>query len=236
MAAWLALLLLVVAGLVLMLRPDVVSIAGYDPSDFAVLMAGLALLVFIGSSLIGSYRGRAGEAARDMLTWALVALALVVGYSYRDRIVAVGHQVLGELLPPGSVLRADIQSEGERSAKFRRRPDGTYVVPAEAHGVALKMLVDTGASWVVLSAEDGRRLGFDLDDLRYTVPVQTANGTIYAASVRLRTLTVGKISINDVDALVAKRGPLRENLLGLSFLNRLSGFDFSNGYLTLRKI
>jgi aspartyl protease family protein len=236
MAAWLALLLLVVAGLVLMLRPDAGSLAGYDPTDFAVLMAGLALLIFIGSSLIGSYRGRAGEAVRDMLTWAVVALALVIGYSYRDRILVVGQQVLGELLPPGSVLRADIQADGERSAKFRRRPDGTYVVPAEANGVDLKMLVDTGASWVVLTAEDGRRLGFDLDDLRYTIPVQTANGTIYAASVRLRTLTVGKIIINDVDALVAKRGPLRENLLGLSFLNRLSGFDFSNGYLTLRKL
>jgi aspartyl protease family protein len=236
MAAWLALLLLVIAGLVLMLRPDAGSLAGYDPSDFALLMAGMALLVFIGSSLIGSYRGRAGEAVRDMLTWAVVALALVIGYSYRDRILAVGHQVLGELLPPGSVLRADIRSEDERSAKFRRRPDGTYVVSAEANGVPLKMLVDTGATWVVLTAEDGRRMGFDLDDLRYTVPVQTANGTIYAASVRLRTLTVGKISINNVDALVAKRGPLRENLLGLSFLNRLSGFGFSNGYLTMRKI
>jgi aspartyl protease family protein len=236
MAAWLALLLLVIAGLVLMLRPDAGSLAGYDPSDFAVMMAGLALLVFIASSLIGSYRGRAGEAVRDMLTWAVVALALVIGYGYRDRILAVGHQVLGELLPPGSVLRADIRTEGERSVKFRRRQDGTYVVPAEANGVPIKMLVDTGASWVVLTAEDGRRMGFDLEDLRYTVPVQTANGTIYAASVRLRTLTVGKISINDVDALVAKRGPLRENLLGLSFLNRLSGFDFSNGYLTMRKI
>jgi aspartyl protease family protein len=236
MAAWVALLLLVIAGLVLMLRPDAGSLAGYDPSDFAVLMAGLALLVFIGSSLIGSYRGRAGEAVRDMLTWAIVALALVIAYSYRDRILAVGHQVLGELLPPGSVLRADLRTEGERSAKFRRRPDGTYVVPAEANGVSIKMLVDTGASWVVLTAEDSRRMGFDLDELRYTVPVQTANGTIYAASVRLRTLTVGKISINDVEALVAKRGPLRENLLGLSFLNRLSGFDFSNGYLTMRKI
>jgi len=236
MAAWVALLLLVVAGLVLMLRPDSGAIAGFDPSDFAVLMAGLALLIFIGSSLIGSYRGRAGEAVRDMLTWAVVALALVAGYSYRDRLLIIGHQVLGELLPPGSVLRADTQSEGERSVKFRRRPDGTYVVPAEANGVSVKMLVDTGASWVVLTAEDGRRMGFDLDDLRYTVPVNTANGTIYAASVRLRTLTVGKISISNVDALVAKRGPLRENLLGLSFLNRLSGFDFSNGYLTMRKI
>jgi aspartyl protease family protein len=166
----------------------------------------------------------------------VVALALVTGYSFRDRILAIGHQVLGELLPPGTVLRADVQADGERSAKFRKRPDGTYVVPAEANGVSIKMLVDTGASWVVLTADDGRRLGFDLEDLRYTIPVQTANGTIYAASVRLRSLTVGKISINDVEALVAKRGPLRENLLGLSFLNRLSGFDFSNGYLTMRKI
>src|SRR5262245_21176217 len=236
MAAWLALLLLVIAGLVLMLRPDAASLAGYEPSVFAALMAELALLVFIASSLTGSYRGRAGEAVRDTLTWAVVALALVIGYGYRDRILAVGHQVLGELLPPGSVLRADIRTEGERSAKFRKRPDGTYVVAAEGNGIPIKMLVDTGASWVVLTAEDGRRMGFDLEDLRYTVPVQTANGTIYAASVRLRTLTVGKISINDVDALVAKRGPLRENLLGLSFLNRLSGFDFSNGYLTMRKI
>lgn len=236
MAAWLALLLLVIAGLVLMLRPDSSSLAGYDPSDLAILMAGLALLVFIASSLVASYRGRAGEAVRDMMTWAVVALAFAVGLSYRDRIVAVGHQVLGDLMPAGNLLRADAKIEGERSAKFRRRADGTYVVSAEAHGVALKMLVDTGASWVVLTAEDGRRLGFDLDGLRYTVPVQTANGIIYAASVRLRTLTVGKISVNNVDALVARRGPLRENLLGLSFLNRLSGFDFSNGYLTFRKI
>ena len=162
MAAWVALLLLVVAGLVLMLRPDPGSLAGYDPSDFAVLTAGLALLVFIGSSLVGSYRGRAGEAMRDMLTWAVVALALVVGYSYRDQILTVGHDVLGELLPPGTALRADVKVEGERSAKFRRRADGTYVVPAEANGVSLKMLVDTGASWVVLTGEDGRRLGIGL--------------------------------------------------------------------------
>jgi aspartyl protease family protein len=98
------------------------------------------------------------------------------------------------------------------------------------------MLVDTGASTVVLRPEDGQRLGFDVDDLRYSVPVQTANGTTYAASVRLRSLSVGKIKLNDVDALVAKRGTLRENLLGMSFLNRLNSYEFSGEYLTLRKI
>jgi aspartyl protease family protein len=236
MAAWVALLLLVVAGLALLLRWDAGSIAGFDPSDFALIVAGLALLIFIGSAVAGSYRGRTGQAIRDMLAWTLVALALVAAYSFRDRLLAVGHQVLGELLPPGSALRVDSQIEGERSVRIRKRPDGHFMVRTEANGVSLSMLVDTGASTVVLRPEDGQRLGFDVDDLRYSVPVQTANGTTYAASVRLQTLSVGKIKLNDVEALVAKRGTLRENLLGMSFLNRLNSYEFSGEYLTLRKI
>jgi len=89
---------------------------------------------------------------------------------------------------------------------------------------------------VVLRPEDGRLLGFEVDQLRYVVPVQTANGTTYAASIHLKTLSVGKIRMNNVEALVAKRGALRENLLGMSFLNRLNSYEFSGEYLTLRKL
>jgi aspartyl protease family protein len=236
MAAWVALLLLVIAGVALLLRAETGSIAGFDPSDFALVVAGLALLIFIGSSLAGSYRGREGQALRDLMAWTLVGLALVAGYSYRDRLLTLGHHVLGEFLPPGVPLRADMQVDQEQSVRIRKRADGHFMVTTEANGVALNMLVDTGASTVVLRPEDGQRLGFDADDLRYTVPVQTANGTTYAASVRLKTLSVGRIRMNNVDALVAKRGALRENLLGMSFLNRLNSYEFSGPYLTLRKI
>ena len=60
MGAWVALTLLVIAGLALLLRADAGSIAGYDPSDFAIAVASVALLIFLGSSIAGSYRGRAG--------------------------------------------------------------------------------------------------------------------------------------------------------------------------------
>jgi aspartyl protease family protein len=66
------------------------------------------------------------------------------------------------------------------------------------------------------------------------VPVQTANGTTYAAHVRLRTLALGPIAINDVDALVAKPNALKENLLGMSFLGRLRSYEFTSDMLTLR--
>jgi len=236
MAAWIALLLLVAAGLILLLRPDAGTIGGFDPSEFAIVVGGVALLIYIGSAVAGSYRGRAGEAARHILAWALLALALVAGYSFRAELLIVGHRIVGELLPPGSALRGETQIEGERSVRIRKRPDGHFVVRTEANGVTLHMLVDTGASTVVLRPEDGQRLGIDVDRLRYLVPVQTANGTTYAASVRLRTLSIGKISLKDVDALIAKRGTLRDNLLGMSFLNRLNSYEFSGEYLTLRKI
>jgi aspartyl protease family protein len=96
------------------------------------------------------------------------------------------------------------------------------------------MLIDTGASTVVLKPADAQRLGIDVDRLKYTVPVQTANGTTYAAHVRLRTLTLGPISLNDVEALVAKPGTLKENLLGMSFLSRLRSYEFTTDMLTLR--
>jgi aspartyl protease family protein len=233
MGAWIALLLLVIAGLALVLRGDTGTIAGFDPSDFAIVVACLAMLIFLGSSIAGSYRGRAGQAVRDLVTWSLLALMLVAGYSFREEIFSLGHRVVGELLPPGTPLRGEMQG-ASAIEHVRRRPDGHFVVKPVVNGVGLQMLVDTGASMVVLKPADAQKLGIDLDRLRYSVAVQTANGTTYAAPVRLRNLTIGKISLNDVDALVARPGALKENLLGMSFLSRLRSYEFTNEYLTLR--
>ena len=234
MGAWIALTLLVIAGLALLLRADAGSIWGFDPSEFAIAVAGVAMLIFLGSSIAGSYRGRTGQAVRDLLSWSMVALLLVAGYSYREDIFSLGHRVVGELLPPGTALRSESQVEGERSVRIRRRPDGHFVVKTQVNGIAMNMLVDTGASTVVLKPGDAQRLGVDVERLRYTVPVQTANGTTFAAHVRIRSLVLGPINLNDVEGLVAKPGALKDNLLGMSFLSRLRSYEFTGDYLTLR--
>jgi aspartyl protease family protein len=96
------------------------------------------------------------------------------------------------------------------------------------------MLVDTGATTVVLKPADAQAAGIDLRSLSFSVPVQTANGTTYAAPVRLRGVAVGAIVIPQVEALVAKPGTLKESLLGISFLRRLRSYEFSGDFLTLR--
>jgi aspartyl protease family protein len=101
-------------------------------------------------------------------------------------------------------------------------------------GASLGFLVDTGASTVVLKPADAEKAGIDVSALAFTVAVETANGTTYAAPIRLRSISIGPIQLTDVEALIAKPGNLKENLLGMSFLKRLRSYEVSGDFLTLR--
>lgn len=234
MGLWIGLVLLAIAGIALVLRADQGDIAGLEPSTFAALTAGVALLIFLGSSLGGSYRGRMGQAVKDLLVWACIALALVAGYSFRDEIFGIAYRIAGELSPPGSTVVVETTPAGERAVRIRRRFDGHFSARVTVNGTSVTMLVDTGASTVVLKQTDARKLGIDTAGLRYSVPVQTANGVAYAARVRLQSVSVGPIVLPQVEALVAQPGTLRESLLGMTFLSRLRSYEFSGDFLTLR--
>ena len=96
------------------------------------------------------------------------------------------------------------------------------------------MIVDTGASTIVLRPEDDKKAGIDVSKLSFTVPVVTANGRTVAARVRLNSVAIGPLQREDVDALVAEPKALTESLLGMSFLGRLRSYEFSGDFLTLR--
>ena len=234
MGAWLSLFLLIGMGLLILFRGDADTLAGMDLRDVVLGTSGVAMLMLLGSSLFGSYRGRVLSAVRDIMVWGMLIAVLLAGYSFRDDLMGVVHRVSGELLPPGTINRAESQVDGERAVRIRRRVDGHFIARTEVNGTSMTMLVDTGASTVVLRPADAQRLGIDLERLRYVVPVQTANGTTYAASVKLKSLAVGSIGFTDIEALVSKPGALKDSLLGMTFLNRLRSYEFSGDFLTLR--
>jgi aspartyl protease family protein len=231
---WVLLLILLTGGIVLVLSGETATIAGLEPAAFAAAVAGVALVIAIGSSLAGSYRGRAVQAIKDLATWTAFALVLVLIYSFREEFAYVGRRIAGELLPPGETLTVTGSRAGEQAVRIRRRGDGHFVARAQVNGTMVSLLVDTGASTVVLRTADARAAGIDLERLTYSVPVQTANGATFAASVRLRALAIGPIVLENVEALVAKPGVLQESLLGMNFLRRLRSYEFSGEFLTLR--
>lgn len=197
----------------------------------------LLLLLFTASLLLAAIGTRGSSvlrAIRDLVSWSAVIVLLTAGYSFREELSSLGHRVIEELAPPGTVVSLPSQSNQPQAVRIRRGRDGHFLAQTEVNGVNLTMLIDTGASTVVLRPQDARRLGIEPERLRYSIPVQTANGTTYAAAVRLQQFAVGSIVFNNVEALVSRSNDLRDNLLGMSFLNRLRSYEFSGDYLTLR--
>jgi len=95
---------------------------------------------------------------------------------------------------------------------------GHFVTTGTVNGQTVRFLVDTGASVILLSASEARRLGINyLSALR--TGVQTANGRTTVYRVKLDTVKIGDIVMNNVDAAVTDN-ELPVMLLGMSFLNR----------------
>ena len=96
------------------------------------------------------------------------------------------------------------------------------------------MLVDTGASFVSLSAEDAEAFGVHADPSAGHALMQTANGVVKVGRARIREVRLETVLARDVEAVIAPPGAQRGSLLGMSFLKKLSSFQASEGELTLR--
>lgn len=135
-------------------------------------------------------------------------------------------------------LSATPESESPASGSITRIAadrNGHYVSDIEINGRTLNAIVDTGATLVALRYEDARALGIVFPGDRFDVGVRTANGSAQARRVRLRSVRLGAISLNDVDALVLGEGMLGTNLLGMSFLKRLSRYEVRGSTLVLER-
>lgn len=226
----------ILGGILLAGRSDLLASAMGPFGDDEAMRVGVALafLLLIGIPVLLSYRGRYIAAVRDLMVWVALGGALVVGYSYRDELSGVYYRFASELLPPGSAQSADPTPGAERSVRIRKRRDGHFAVKAEINGSGISLMVDTGASTVVLRQVDAKQAGVDISRLTYNIPVQTANGVTFAARVRLASIVIGSIRVEQVEALVGRPGALRESLLGMTFLSRLRSYEFSGEFLTLR--
>jgi aspartyl protease family protein len=111
---------------------------------------------------------------------------------------------------------------------------GHFFVQAHVNGTSVRMMVDTGATGVVLSREDARRVGINPHPSEFTARTSTANGIVPVAPIVLNEVAVGQISVRDVPALVHPDSHFQGGLLGMSFLSRLSQFEVSKGRLILK--
>jgi clan AA aspartic protease (TIGR02281 family) len=121
-----------------------------------------------------------------------------------------------------------------RSVQVPRSQAGEFAVQAKINGVAAPMVIDTGATSVVLTWETAKAVGLPLEVLEYDVDLETAGGHTKAARLTLDRLAIGRLVERAVPALIVPPGKMKINLLGMSFLDRLESWEVRNEHLVLR--
>jgi len=176
------------------------------------------LLTFVGAGLWAHVSSSPSAALRHLATWAIIFGVLALGYSI--------------WLTAGVLDGAKGFSVGE-SMSYRADQSGHYFVQADVNGTPVLFMVDTGATDVALTQKDAENIGIAMDQLSFTRPYKTANGTTYGARVMLATIDVGPIRVKNIAGAVLPEEGLSYSLLGMSFLKNLSGYKVVNGVLTL---
>jgi aspartyl protease family protein len=204
------------------------SVLGLQVDRTLQILGAVLMGCLVAGAAIGRTKGEMRENLKMAAAWIAIGLAAVSGYAYRFELASFGNRVAGAVVP-GLML---FGPGGEVTAS--RDTGGHFAFDARANGRPIRIMFDTGASSVVLKAEDAAAVGIRADELSYSVNVRTANGVTQAAPVTLRTLEIGGIREENVRAMVARPGQLFENLLGMSFLERLSSYEVRGDQLILR--
>nr|WP_163272475.1 TIGR02281 family clan AA aspartic protease [Chelativorans alearense] len=149
-------------------------------------------------------------------------------------------RVLEEETPREAVRRtaAPVKRAEPLSGRKVRIPSdgrGHYAAEFKLNGRTIHAVVDTGATFVAINESTARRIGLKLSQSDFRHRVDTANGTTAAAAAAIGNLQIGRIFVEDVQAVVLKDEALSGTLVGMSFLNRLSRFEMENGALLLEQ-
>jgi aspartyl protease family protein len=190
---------------------------------FRALLIGSVVVLWLAYS-----PHRLSTLAMQLAIWGGLFILVVIAYSYRFEFHRVADRVIAELVPGRGRLT------DERTVAFPLARDGHYWADATADGVALHLMVDTGASGIILSKTDAARLGLRDGALEFNEVFSTANGKVRAARVELETLTIGPIVLRSVTAWITG-GDLPQSLLGMGFLSRMTSVELRNSVLTIRQ-
>ena len=221
------LLVCALALIVLVARHSEGMPGALSSNDMASLVYKIGLIVLIGGAVLAIFRQNFSQALASAMFWVAIALVLVLGYTYRFELYDVADRVMVELVPGRTLTRG-------RMVEVARASSGDFKVTTEVNGVRVPMVLDTGASAVVLTHDAAKAAGLPLEFVKYTVNVETANGHALAASVTLDRVGVGGIVERSVPALIAQPGQLKTSLLGMSFLNRLQSWEVRGTKVMMR--
>lgn len=181
-------------------------------------------LSLLGGALLLSYllasRINIGKMLQQMGIWVLIFMGAIA-------VIGMWPEIQRTITPRQSVVNGT-------TIVLPRARDGHYYLTLDINNVPVEFVVDTGASQVVLTQDDAKRIGLNPSSLSYLGTASTANGTVRTAAVRLNTVSLGAITDTSVRAVV-NDGQMFGSLLGMTYLSNFDSITIKDGQLILSR-
>ena len=181
-------------------------------------------LSLLGGALLVSYllasRTNIGKMLQQMGIWVLIFMGAIA-------VIGMWPEIQRTITPRQSVVNGT-------TIVLPRARDGHYYLTLDINNVPVEFVVDTGASQVVLTQDDAKRIGLNPSSLSYLGTASTANGTVRTAAVRLDTVSLGAITDTSVRAVV-NDGQMFGSLLGMTYLSNFDSITIKDGQLILSR-
>lgn len=185
-------------------------------------IARLSYLVLLGAAVIGSFfmmnKASLGKSMQQLAIWALIFVGAVGAYG-------LWNDIQRDVLPRQSVVSSGV-------VEVPRRGDGHYYLTLRINDAPVEFVVDTGATDVVLTTQDARKVGVDPDNLDFIGTAMTANGRVRTAPTRVDTAVLGDITVENLKVYV-NEGMMDTSLLGMSYLRRFERIEIADDMLIL---
>jgi len=191
-------------------------------TDATLRLVYLALLgLMVAGWFFAQNRQNLSKTLQQAILWFFLFAGGVILYGLKD-------ELRFQTMP-----KSAIEIDAGRIA-IARSTDRHFYATLKVNDVAIPFVIDTGATDMVLSAEDARRIGVDPDALAYIGQAQTANGPVRTARIKLKTVYFAGFQDQNVTAWV-NDGEMPGSLLGMSYLSLFSRLEIVGDTLILTR-
>ena len=113
-----------------------------------------------------------------------------------------------------------------------RESDGHFYANVTVAGAPLRMMVDTGASVIALTAADAQAAGLSWSEADVRVIGRGASGDVRGVPAMLGDVDVGGMTAHNIQAVIIPEG-LDISLLGQSYLSSISSVEIAEDRMIL---
>ena len=166
-------------------------ISNFQEHETQNIIYSLVLIVFLSMGLIGRKNLKIQTMLKYAILWFLIIMVIVSLYSYRDHFNEFKNRVISEINP------SKARKLSENQIIIKAADDHHFYLKTTINDQEIIFMIDTGASDIVMSTDDAKKIGIDIDKINFNKRYQTANGVVFGGSTK-----IDKIIIADVDAII----------------------------------